>query len=129
MPFRTIETLESWVAEFEQQDSAGASDIRVIPQDGDGGADTGLVGMRLPNSPTEIYIEPPTQPGEEWTVTFEPRENPVRLGAVAVQMIAVEMTTLARLCAFLQQKSDEFMTNLESGAHRSTRAPQPAPRA
>jgi hypothetical protein len=121
MPFRTIETLESWVAEFEQQNSAGASHIRVIPQDGDGGADTGLVGMRLPNSPTEIYIEPPTRPGEEWTVTFEPREDYVRLGAVAVQAIAVEMTKLARLCAFLQQKSDEFMRDFQRDPHLSTR--------
>jgi hypothetical protein len=121
MPFRTIETLESWVAEFVEQNSGGASDIRVIPQDGDGGADTGLVGMRLPNSPTEIYIEPPAQPGEEWTVTFEPREDYVRLGAVAVQTMAVEMTRLARLCAFLQQKSDEFMRDLESDPQLSTR--------
>lgn len=129
MPFRSIETLESWVAEFEKQNSAGASVIRVIPQDGGGGADTGLVGMRLPNSPTEIYIEPPTQRGEEWTVTFEPREDYVRLGAVAVQMIAVEMTKLARLCEFLQQKSDEFMRNLDSAAHVSAKGAQDTRRA
>lgn len=41
-------------------------------------------------------------------VTFEPREDYVRLGAVEVQLLAVEMSMLARLCAFLQQKSDEF---------------------
>lgn len=114
MPFRRIETLKSWVAEFEAQNSVGASDIRVIPQDGAEGADTGLVAMRLPNSPTEIYIEPPTRKGEQWMVTFEPREDYVRLGAVEVQTIAVEMSMLARLCAFLQEKSDEFLRTVSS---------------
>lgn len=121
MPFRTIETLQSWVAEFEGQNSAGASEIRVIPQDGDGGADTGLIAMRLPNAPTEIYIEPPTRTGEQWMVTFEPREDYVRLGSVDVQTLAVEMSMLARLCAFLQEKSDEFMRSLEEGSRLATR--------
>lgn len=109
MPFRTIENLESWVAEFEELHTAGASDVRVIPQDGDGGSDTGLVAMRLPNSPTEIYIEPPARAGDEWMVTFEPREDYVRLGASDVQLLGVEISKLAGLCAFLQQKSDELL--------------------
>lgn len=108
MPFRTIETLQGWVAEFEVAHGIGASLIRVIPQDGEAGADTGLVAMRILNSPTEIYIEPPTQAGKQWMVTFEPREDYVRLGSSDVRAMAIEVARLADLCAFLQEQSDEF---------------------
>jgi hypothetical protein len=108
MPFRSLEVLQSWVAEFELIHAPRNGAVRVIPQDGDDGADTGLVAMRILNSPAEIYLEPPRSAGEEWTVTFEPREEPVRLGADDVRRIANELTTLAGLCAFLQTKSDQF---------------------
>jgi hypothetical protein len=112
MPFRSLEVLQSWVAEFELIHAPRNGAVRVIPQDGDDGADTGLVAMRILNSPTEIYLEPPRSAGEEWTVTFEPREEPVRLKADDVRRIANELATLAELCAFLQQKS-----------HRAARPP------
>ena len=53
-------------------------------------------------------------------VTFEPREDYVRLGAVEVQLLAVEMSMLARLCAFLQQKSDEFTETRGGGSRLRT---------
>lgn len=107
MPHRTIETLTAWVAEFESETPRRSSAIRVIPQDGAAGADTGLVAMRLMNSPTEIYIEPPERAGEEWMITFEPRDDYVRLSSAEVQIMAAEISTLARLCAFLQRKAGE----------------------
>ncbi len=108
MPFRSMEILQSWVAEFEDVNPAVTGTIRVIPQDGEAGADTGLIGVRILHSPTEIYIEPPARTGEEWTVTFEPREEFVRLGSSAIRVMAAEVTKLADLCAFLQRKSDQF---------------------
>ena len=110
MPFRTLATLQSWVDEFEQNNPTGASSIRVIPQDGSEGADTGLVAVRVPDSPTEIYIEPPSpQTGAEWTITFEAREQPVTLGSHAVERIGEEVALLAARCRFLQAKSDAFL--------------------
>lgn len=109
MPYRSIRTLESWVREFEQIGRDTRSSIRVIPQDGAEGADTGLVALRLPKSPTEICIEPPGDGQPEWTVLFEPRDEAVQLVASDVQMLSAEMATLAALCAFLQQKSDAFL--------------------
>ncbi len=106
--YRTIETLQSWVEEFVAQQGVGAGAIRVIPQDGDDGADTGLVAMRLLNSPTEIYLEPPHGSVDEWTITFEPREEPVTLGSSAVSAMATEIARLAALCAYLQQRSDAY---------------------
>ena len=99
MPFRTIATLQSWVDEFAQERDPSLAAIRVIPQDGTDGEDTGLVAVRLPNSPTEIYIEPPSPgTGPEWTITFEPREQAVTLGARAVAKISEEVAVLAALC-------------------------------
>ncbi|WP_345800299.1 hypothetical protein AAIB33_12575 [Microbacterium sp. AZCO] len=106
MAFHSISTLESWVAEFERLGYPLHGAIRVIVQDGEAGADTGLVAMRMFDSPTEIYIEPPTESRPEWTVMFEPRTEPVRLGASAVKALASELATLSALCAFLQQKSE-----------------------
>jgi hypothetical protein len=108
MPFRSIAVLQSWVHDFEQLAPSAGGDIRVIPQDGEGGDDTGLIAVRLPNSPTEIYLEPPTPTQVEWTVMFEPREQPVRLGSSQIRTMAEEMAVLAELCASLQQRSDAF---------------------
>ncbi|TDN87726.1 hypothetical protein [Microbacterium sp. BK668] len=110
MPFRTMAVLQSWVDEFAQQEQPMLSSIRVIPQDGDEDADTGLVAVRIPDSPTEIYIEPPTPAtGPEWSIMFEPREQAVTLGASAVATISAEVAALADLCAFLQRKSEAFL--------------------
>ncbi|MFH8248798.1 hypothetical protein ACH3VR_00340 [Microbacterium sp. B2969] len=106
MAFRSISTLQAWVEEFEKLGYPVGGVIRVIPQDGDAGADTGLVAMRVMDSPTEIYLEPPHSEEAEWTITFEPRMEQVTLRASAVKGIASEMATLSALCAFLQQKSE-----------------------
>ncbi|MFH8248974.1 hypothetical protein ACH3VR_01235 [Microbacterium sp. B2969] len=110
LPFRTLIILQSWVDEFGDRGAPALSSIRVIPQDGAAGADTGLVAVRIPDSPTVIYIEPPPRGSPlEWTITFEPREEAVTLGAHAVARMAVEVTALADLCMFLQQKSEAFL--------------------
>lgn len=114
MPFRTRATLQSWVEEFNRQEHAGYHSVRVLPQDGAEGADTGLIAVRIPDSPTEIVIEPPSSTtGSEWSITFEPREQSVTLGATAVARIAEEVAMLAELCTFLQKKSDEFLADLK----------------
>lgn len=103
--FHSIDTLQSWAQEFERSYSV-AGVIRVIPQDGEDGSDTGLLAMRLVNSTTEIYLEPPIAPGTEWTVVFEPREPPTQLNAAQVRLLAADMIALADLCVFLQDKAD-----------------------
>lgn len=104
MPFRSGELLRTWVAEFESAHPPQNVTIRVIPQDGDEGADTGLVGVRLLNSPAEIYIEPPAVAEDEWIATFEPREEFVHLKTGQVVLMAEAVGELAAVCAFLQEK-------------------------
>ena len=110
MPFRTVAILQSWVDEFERRGESGLRSIRVIPQDGSEGADTGLVAVQVDDSPTVIYLEPPPKGRvREWTITFEPREEPVTLGARAIARISDEIADLAALCMFLQEKSEAFV--------------------
>jgi hypothetical protein len=115
MYFHSIDTLQSWVRDFEQSHTF-AGKIRIIPQDGTEGADTGLVAMRLAASPAEIYLEPPTEPGAEWSVVFEPREHEVRLSSAQLVSIAADVTALAQLCAHLQQKTDQKAEHPRPGA-------------
>ena len=96
MPFRSIATLQSWVREFEQLNPEAPAAIRVIPQDGDEGADTGLVAMRVLNSPTEVYFEPPDPTQSEWTIVFEPREQPVQLTSSQVLVMAEGVSAVSR---------------------------------
>ena len=74
MPYRTLAILQSWVDEFARRGESGLGSIRVMPQDGSEGADTGLVAVQMPDSPTVVYLEPPA-PGSTrgWSITFEPR--------------------------------------------------------
>lgn len=113
MPFRSMEMLRTWVAEFESAHPPRNVTIRVIPQDGDEGADTGLVGVRLLNSPAEIYVEPPAVAEDEWIVTFEPREEFVHLTTGQVVLMADAVGELAAVCAFLQEKGRALAANPE----------------
>jgi hypothetical protein len=74
MPFRNLDTLESWLEDFR---SLGYPDsvVRVMPQDGEDGSNTGLVGVHLENAPTVVYIQPESTESTRWVVTFESRED------------------------------------------------------
>ena len=115
MPYRTLATLQSWVDEFARRGDPRLGSIRAIPQDGSDGADTGLVAVQLPDSPTVIYLEPPAPgSGRPWSITFEPREQSVTLGAHAIGKMADEIGALAELCVFLEAKSEAFLSEHSS---------------
>ena len=111
MPFRSMGTLESWLEEFRQLDYPIAGSIDVISQDGDDGADTGLVVVRLSHASTVVYIEPAHHDAAEWMVTLEQRDAPVSLSAAEVLGLGAELTMVSALCAFLEAKSLRFAGN------------------
>jgi hypothetical protein len=111
MPFRNATTLQRWLDEFLAVEHRGEGSVRVMEQDGSDGADTGLVSVRLNNASTVTYIHPEGAGSTTWLVTMEPRETPVVLEATAVAELAEELDTVAKLCAFLQRKSAEYMEN------------------
>jgi hypothetical protein len=109
MPYRNRDTLEAWLADFEQQGYAVAGSLRVMPQDGSEGGDTGLIGVRLVSAHTEIYIEPETRDASRWVVTMEPRESAVVLDAAGLLQLSSELATLGALCGYLQTRAQAIL--------------------
>lgn len=109
MPFRNMSTLESWVDEFRSLGYPFDGTVKVMGQDADDGANTGLVGVVIAHSSAVIYIQPESTDSERWTVTFEARDTAVNLDAAALLRLAAELTTISALCAFLQGKSAAYV--------------------
>ncbi len=110
MPFRSLNTLQSWLEEFQALGFPIAESAKVIPQDGEDGADTGLVVYQFKNAPTLAYLQP-DMPALEWLVTMEAREAPSTMNPARVMDLSVELCLLSALGVFLQTKSREFMTH------------------
>ena len=108
MAFRNLETLESWLAEYRAQGKPGADAARVMVQDGEGGADTGLVAFRLGHAPTGVFIQPATQDAAGWVATMEPREENLVLDAAGLLKLSAELAAVSELCAFLEAKSQAY---------------------
>ena len=104
MPFRSKETLEAWLDEFRTT-REGGSLINVLVQDGDDGADTGLVIVPLRNESTEIYMQPASLGSPRWVVTLGQRAGSYELTSAELQGLAAELAVAASLCQFLQEKS------------------------
>ncbi len=108
MPFRSQHTLENWIEEFRALGYPIAGSLKVMQQDGDGGAHTGLVGVRLANAATVTYVQPETPSSTRWVATMEARDEPVVLDSVGLMSLAGELSVISALCAFLQAKSAAF---------------------
>ncbi|WP_109211061.1 MULTISPECIES: hypothetical protein [Microbacterium] len=100
--------MESWLAEYRELGKPGADAARVMVQDGDGGADTGLVAFRLGHAPTGVFIQPITQDAEGWVATMEPRDENLVLDAAGLMKLSVELAAVSELCAFLEAKSQAY---------------------
>ncbi|MEG9248956.1 hypothetical protein V6S67_12780 [Arthrobacter sp. Soc17.1.1.1] len=104
MPFRSKKTLEAWVDEFRTTREGGAL-ITVLVQDGEGGADTGLVTVPLRIGSTGIYMQPVSIGNARWSVSFDAREDEFELTPAELHGLAAELLAAASLCQFLQEKS------------------------
>lgn len=109
MPFRNSVTLETWLEEFRSKGYLIDGSVKVMDQDGEDGADTGLVGVTLAYSSAVAYIQPETTTSTRWLVTFEARETQVDLDAATVLKLAAELTTVSALCAFMEEKSRAYV--------------------
>lgn len=109
MPYRTKETLEMWLGEFYTLGHAMAETLKVMPQDGSDGEDTGLVGITLMSAQTITYIQPEPPGSTNWMVTFEARDTPVQLDADGAMRLSKELAVVSELCRFLQARSEEYM--------------------
>jgi hypothetical protein len=112
MPFRSLSTLQSWLDEFEALGYPLGGSAKVIPQDGDDGADTGLIVFQLANAPTLAYMQP-DMTALEWLITMEAREEAASMNPATVMNLASELSVLSTLGMFLQTKSRDFMEREE----------------
>jgi len=109
MPFRSQETLQLWVDEFDRQRPPHTGAVDVLRHDGESGDDTGLVIVRLGNASTEVYLQP-VAPGEPaYEVVFGAREHDFALDAAGVQSLSDDLALAAALCTFLERKSREHL--------------------
>lgn len=106
MAFRNKHTLDAWLDEFRAFSYPISGSLRVIEQDGEDGADTGLIGVVMTNASTSTYIQPDPADPSRWVVTFDARETPVQARPTDVLALANELVIVATLCGFLQVKSD-----------------------
>ncbi|WES63152.1 hypothetical protein P0L94_11865 [Microbacter sp. GSS18] len=107
MPYRDRATVDSWLREFLQVNHDIATEISVLDQDFTAGPESGLVVVSLRNASTVTYVQPVMREGEPvWIVTFEARSDSFDLDAPGVADLAHDLDTLARICDFLQTKTD-----------------------
>jgi hypothetical protein len=114
MPYRSLATLETWLDEFTREHALGGL-VRVIPQDGSEGADTGLIVFPLSGGTTTVYIEPNAEAGSRWRIHFEPRDHEAVMGSAQVHSMAAELEMAAALCDFIEMKSEEHVAALSVG--------------
>jgi hypothetical protein len=105
MPYRDQATVQGWIQEFRASGHPIATDVSVLEQEVEG-SDSGLVLVELRTAETVTYIQPVQRDRPRWVVTFEPREHELELDATGVTELAADLTLLAALCVFLQDKTD-----------------------
>jgi len=111
MPYRDQATVESWVDEFRRQESLETA-VTVLEKDFTAGPESGLVVVSLRTASTVTYIQPVVRDDiPTWVVTFEPRHEGFDLDSTGVAQLSHDLGTLARLCEFLQRKTDDVLAS------------------
>lgn len=107
VPFRSKDTLQAWLDEFDAGDDARAGTAYVADQESVDGRDSGLVIFPLRNATTSVYIQPVDGGAPDWRITIEAQPEVTELSPEALSDLCDELATAAALCAFLQRKSVE----------------------
>lgn len=116
MPFHSYEMLEHWLDEFADLGYPISARVKVVPQDGTDGADTGLITMNLLDALTLTYIQPEPLGSVHWGITFEAREHDLKMSAGRTLELSAELAMVSALCTFLQTKSQATVDAATVGA-------------
>lgn len=107
MPYRDRTTVESWVNEYIAAHDADSLGVAVLDKNFEAGPDSGLVVVTLRSAHTITLLHPEIRSGAPtWVVTFESRSSPIDMDDADLRLLAADITDLADLRAFLQQKTD-----------------------
>lgn len=110
MPYRDRTTVERWVNEYIVSHSADSLGVAVLDKNFEAGPDSGLVVVTLRSVNTITFLHPEIREGAPtWIVTFEARSGSSDMDDEALQLLAADITALAELRSFLQQKTDEVV--------------------
>lgn len=109
MPFRSKETLERWLSDFEAQGHDVAGTVVVLDHDGDDGGDTGLVVVHLGDVPIDVFFEPLALGDPRWTVTFTSRDSDLTMDAPMLAKLVIELGLASELCTYLETRSREHI--------------------
>jgi hypothetical protein len=107
MPFRTRELLEQWLDEFPETELRGL--VEAEEHDSDPGTDPGLIIVRLNHASPYMFLQPVGPGDPRWAVTFGPRENELVLDSAGLAGLAGELELAARLCAYLEGRSQDYI--------------------
>ncbi|WP_382303718.1 hypothetical protein [Herbiconiux sp. UC225_62] len=110
MPFRTKETLDRWVGEFEAAGHDVTGTVSVLDHDDEAGG-TGLVVVHLEHVPIDVYLEPRAPGDPHWNVTFTRRDVDVTMDAQRLAQLVAELTIASELCTFLEARSTEYVAS------------------
>ena len=114
--YHTLPTLQGWIDEFTDLHAPFVSEVVVLIQDGEDGADTGLVEIRMVNASTVTTIEPEFVGSNRWVTVFDARDEPLRLDAKTVMWLSRELATVSELCSFLERKASAYEIGDGDGA-------------
>lgn len=107
MPYRDRARVLSWIDDFNRNDRQRDTTITVLEQDGEPGADSGMIVVELRLAGTITLIHPVAEPKPTWLVTFEAREYDVDMDIEGVAQLLADVQTVHDLCVYLQQRTDE----------------------
>lgn len=107
MPYRDRTAVESWVKEYVATHSADSLGVAVLDKNFEAGPNSGIVVVTLRSASTITFLHPEIRQGlPVWVVTFEERNETLDLDGAALRQLAEDITALADLRAFLQEKTD-----------------------
>lgn len=110
MPYRDRTTVERWVNEYIESHSADSLGVAVLDKNFEAGPNSGIVVVTLRSASTITFLHPEIRQGlPNWVVTFEGRNETLDLDDAALRQLAEDLTSLAELRSFLQQKTDAVL--------------------
>lgn len=110
MPYRDRTTVERWVNEYIVSHSADTLGVAVLDKNFEAGPNSGIVVVTLRSADTITFLHPEVRQGVPiWVVTFEGRSGALDMDDADLRLLAADITALAELRSFLQQKTDEVV--------------------
>jgi len=107
MPYRDRTTVETWVNEYIVSHSADSLGVAVLDKNFEAGPNSGIVVVTLRSASTITFLHPEIRQGSPiWVVTFEGRNETLDLDGDALAQLAEDLSALAELRSFLQEKTD-----------------------